>query len=43
MAYVERPAPADKIAALETRLLPGRLSIIDWAFFAGSSAGTLEA
>jgi hypothetical protein len=40
---IERPAPAESIAALETRLLPGRESSIDWAFFLGSSAGTLEA
>lgn len=42
MAEMERPAAAERIAVLETRLLPGRESRIDWAFFLGSSVGTLE-
>jgi hypothetical protein len=43
IAAMLRPAPADKMAVLETRLLPGRESRIDSAFFLGSSEGTLEA
>ena len=39
----DSPAPAERIAVLDTRLLPGRDSIMDWAFFFGSSAGTFEA
>src|ERR1700733_7534995 len=31
------------MAVLEISELPGKASIIDWAFFLGSSAGTLEA
>lgn len=30
------------MAVLETRELPGRASRRDWAFLAGSSAGTLD-
>lgn len=30
------------MAVLETSELPGRASRMDWAFFLGSSAGTLE-
>lgn len=30
------------MAVLETSELPGRASMIDWAFFFGSSAGTLD-
>jgi len=36
------PVADDRIAVLESRLLPGRASTIDWAFFLGSSLGTLE-
>ena len=43
MAKVDRPAPAERIAVLEIKELPGRESRMDWAFLAGSSAGTLEA
>lgn len=42
MAKIERPAPEDKMAVLETSELPGRASRRDWAFLAGSSAGTLD-
>jgi hypothetical protein len=38
-----RPVPAERIAVFEIRLLPGRASIRDWAFFLGSSEGTLDA
>lgn len=31
------------MAVLESSELPGRESTMDWAFFLGSSAGTLEA
>lgn len=30
------------MAVLETRLLPGRESMMDWALVLGSSAGTLD-
>lgn len=43
MAKIERPAPAERMAVFETRELPGSESIIDWAAFFGSSAGTLDA
>lgn len=43
MAAMDRPAAADRVAVLETSELPGTASRIDWAFFWGSSAGTLEA
>src|SRR5215471_10281949 len=39
MAAMERPAPAERIAVLDTRELPGRASMIDWAFVLGSSLG----
>jgi hypothetical protein len=39
---METPAPAERMAALEARLLPGNESRMDWAFFFGSSWGTLE-
>lgn len=42
MAATERPAAAERTAVLETAVLPGRESRIDWAFFLGSSEGTLE-
>lgn len=35
-----RPAPADRIAALEAKVLPGNESRRDWAFFSGASWGT---
>lgn len=40
---MDRPAAEDKMAVLETSELPGRASRMDWAFFLGSSAGTLDA
>ena len=43
MAYADRPAPVDKMAVLEAKLFPGNESMIDCAFFLGSSAGTEEA
>lgn len=43
MAHTEAPAPADRMAVLLARLFPGRLSMMDCAFFLGSSAGTLDA
>ena len=43
IAYIDTPVPADRMAVLEISELPGKASIIDWAFFLGSSAGTLEA
>lgn len=43
MPKTERPAPADSIAVLDIKLLPGRESSIDWARFFGSSAGKLDA
>jgi len=42
MAAMETPAPAERIAALEARELPGSESRIDWAFFSGASWGTPE-
>jgi hypothetical protein len=41
-AYAETPAPADRMADLAARLLPGSESIRDCAFFFGSSVGTEE-
>lgn len=43
MAQMETPVPADSIAVFETSELPGSASMIDCAFFFGSSAGTFEA
>ena len=43
MAKAEREAPTDKMAVLDINEEPGRASMIDCAFFAGSSAGTLDA
>lgn len=43
IAATDKPAPAERMAAFETRLLPGSESKTDWAFFFGSSVGTLEA
>lgn len=43
MAQIEAPAPAERIAVLEISDEPGKASINACAFFAGSSAGTLEA
>jgi hypothetical protein len=40
---MERPAPPERIAVFERRLFPGRESMIDCAFFLGSSAGTFDA
>lgn len=42
MAATERPAAAERVAVLETRLLPGTESRIDWAFCLGSCVGTFE-
>ena len=43
IAKAESEAPTDKMAVLEIKEEPGRASIIDCAFFDGSSAGTLDA
>lgn len=43
MAKMDRPAPAERMAVFETMEFPGNESIIDWAAFFGSSAGTLDA
>lgn len=43
MAAIESPAPAERIAVLEISELPGSESMIDCAFFLGSSVGTLDA
>ncbi len=43
MAKTDAPAPAERMAVFEIKELPGRESRMDWAFLAGSSAGTLEA
>lgn len=43
MAKIDRPAPDDRIAVLESRELPGNASRMDLAFLAGSSAGVVEA
>ena len=43
MAQMETPVPAERIAVLETSELPGRASMMDWAFLEGSSAGVEEA
>ncbi len=40
---MESPAVAERIAVLEIREDPGKESMMDCAFLAGSSAGTLEA
>ena len=37
MAQVEIPAPAERMAVLDTSELPGSASMIDCAFFFGSS------
>jgi hypothetical protein len=42
MAYMDRAAALERIAVFETRLLPGSASMMDCAFFLGSSAGTPE-
>lgn len=42
MAQVEIPAPADRMAVLEMSELPGRASMIDCAFFFGSSTGVVD-
>ena len=39
---MERPAADERMAVLESRLLPGRASMIDWALVLGSGEGTLE-
>lgn len=43
MAKTDRPVPAERMAVLEIRELPGSESRMDWAFLVGSSAGTFEA
>ena len=43
IAQIDNPAPDERMAVFEMSELPGRASMIDWAFFLGSSAGTLEA
>ena len=43
MAKAEREAPTDKIAVLDIKEEPGRASMMDCAFFDGSSVGTLDA
>jgi hypothetical protein len=43
IAATDNPAPAERTAAFEIRLLPGNESKTDWAFFFGSCVGTLEA
>ena len=40
---MDSPAPDERIAVFEMSELPGRASMIDWAFFLGSSVGSLEA
>lgn len=40
MAQMLTPAPVERMAVLEMREEPGRASMIDWAFLAGSSVGT---
>ena len=42
MAATETPAPAERIAAFDTRLFPGKALRMDWAFVLGSSWGTPE-
>jgi hypothetical protein len=42
MAATDKPAPAERIAVFDIRLLPGRESRIDCASFFGS-CGTLDA
>ena len=39
---MEAPAADDRIAVLESRLLPGMASRIDWALVLGSVVGTFE-
>ena len=43
IAQIDNPAPDERMAVFEMSELPGRASTIDWAFFLGSSAGTVEA
>ena len=43
MAYTAREAPPERMAVLDIKDEPGRASMIDCAFFAGDSCGTLEA
>ena len=43
MAAIESPAPAERIAVLDARELPGSESRMDCALFLGSSAGTFDA
>lgn len=43
IAAIERPAPAERIAVLDAREVPGSESRIDCARFLGSSAGTFDA
>lgn len=43
MAQMETPAPAERMAVLETREFPGSESTIDCAFLLGSSDGTFDA
>ena len=43
IAKAESEAPTDKMAVFDINEEPGRASIIDCAFFDGSSAGTLDA
>ena len=43
MPHIDNPAPAERMAVLETRLLPGSESTIDCALDLGSSLGTLDA
>ena len=40
---IDRPAPAERIAVFDIKLLPGRESMIDCALLFGSSVGTFEA
>lgn len=43
MAQIEIPVPAERMAVLEMRELPGSESMIDCALLLGSSEGTFEA
>ena len=42
MAAMESPAPAERMAVLEMRELPGSESMMDWARFFGSSTETWD-
>lgn len=43
MAQIPTPVPAERMAVLEMRELPGSESTIDCAFLLGSSEGTFDA